>query len=71
MKDMYWEALWKKTSRSRKLYPDVSSNDASVSPDLRVPNFDCGRSAWVCQSKHLDTGACCFYLYGGFNVRSI
>jgi hypothetical protein len=50
---------------------DVSSKDAPVPLDLPVPNYDCGRPAWVCQSKHLDTTACCFYLCGGFNICSL
>jgi hypothetical protein len=52
MKDMYREALWQKRCRPRELYPDVSSKDAHVPPELPVPNCDCGRLAWVCQSKH-------------------
>jgi hypothetical protein len=50
---------------------DVSSKDAPVPLDLPVPNYDCGRPAWVCQSKHLDTTARCFYLCGGFNICSL
>jgi hypothetical protein len=50
---------------------DVSSKDAHVPPELSVPNCDCGRLAWVCQSKHPDTFAPCFYLCGGFNVRTL
>jgi hypothetical protein len=71
MKDMYREALWQKRGRPRELYPDVSSKDAPVPPDLPVPNYDCGRPAWVCQSKHACTTAHCFYLCGGFNVHSL
>jgi hypothetical protein len=48
MKDMYREALWQKRGRPRELYPNVSSKDAPVSPELPVPNCDCGRLAWVC-----------------------
>jgi hypothetical protein len=55
----------------RELYPDVSSKDASIPPDLSVPNYDCGTLAWVCQSKHPDMTAHCFYTCGGFNVRSL
>jgi hypothetical protein len=68
MKDMYREALWQKRGRPRELYQDVSSKDA---PELSVTNCDCGRLAWVCQSKHPDTAARCFYLCGGFDVRSL
>jgi hypothetical protein len=71
MKDMYRETLRQKRGHSRELYPDVSSKDALVPPDLPVPNCDCGRPAWVCQSKHSDMAARCFYLCGGFNVRSL
>jgi hypothetical protein len=49
----------------------LSSKDANVPPDLSVPNCDCGRPVWVCQSKHPDTTARCFYLCGSFNVRSL
>jgi hypothetical protein len=71
MKDMYREALWQKRGRPRKLYLDVSSKDAPVPLDLPVPNCDYGRPAWVCQSKHLDMAARCFYLCGSFNVSSL
>jgi hypothetical protein len=47
MKDMYREALWQKRGRPRELYPDVSSKDAPVPPELPVPNCDCCRLAWV------------------------
>jgi hypothetical protein len=43
MKDMYQEALWQKRGRPRELYQDVSSKDASVPPELPVPNCDSGR----------------------------
>jgi hypothetical protein len=69
MKDMYREALWQKRGHPRELYPDVSSKHAPVPPELPVPN--CGRLAWVCQSKHQDTVSRCFYLYGGFDVSSL
>jgi hypothetical protein len=55
MKDMYQKALWQKRGRPRELYPDVSSKNAHVPPKLSVPNCDCGRPAWICQSKHPDT----------------
>jgi hypothetical protein len=71
MKYMYREALWQKRGRPRELYPDVSSKDVPVSPELPVPSCDCGRLTWVCQSKHPDTAARCFYLCGGFDVRSL
>jgi hypothetical protein len=71
MKDMYREALWQKRGRSRELYPDVSSKDAPVPPELPVSNCDCGRPAWVCQSELPDTVVRCFYLCGGFNVHSL
>jgi hypothetical protein len=71
MKDMYREALWQKRGRPRELYPDVSSKDAHVPLELLVPNCDCGSLPWVCQSIHPDTDARCFYLCGGFKVRSL
>jgi hypothetical protein len=71
MKEMYRETLWQKRGRPQELCPDVSSKDAPVPPDLVVPNCDCGRPAWVCQSKHPFTVARCFYLCGSFNVRSL
>jgi hypothetical protein len=71
MKDMYREALWQKRGRPQELYSNVSSKDPPVTPDLPVPNCDCGRPVWVCQSKHPNTAARCFYLCGGFNVCSL
>jgi hypothetical protein len=71
MKDMYQDLLWQKRGRPRELYLDVSSKDALVPSDLPVPNCDYGRPAWVCQSKHPDTDARCFYICRGFNVRSL
>ena len=44
---MFREQLWRKQGRPRELYPDESSKDAPVPPDLHVPNFDCGRPADV------------------------
>jgi hypothetical protein len=70
MEDMYRESLWQKRGRPRELYPDASSKDAPVPPDLPVSNCDCGRLAWVFQSKHPDMTARCFYTCGGINVRS-
>jgi hypothetical protein len=40
-------ALWQKRGRPRELYPNVSSKDADVPPELPVPNCDCDRPAWV------------------------
>jgi hypothetical protein len=37
MKDMYREALWRKRGSPWELYPDVSSKDAPVPPELPVP----------------------------------
>ena len=71
MKDMYREVLWQKRGSPRELYPDVSSKDAHVPPDLPVLNCDCGRPTWVSQSKHPAMAARCFYLCGGFNVCSL
>jgi hypothetical protein len=68
---MYREALWQKRGRPRELYLDVSSKDAPVPPKLPVPNCDCGRLAWVCQSKHRDTVARCLYLCDVFYVHSL
>jgi hypothetical protein len=44
---MYREMFWQKRGRPRELYPNASSKDAHVPPDLHVLNCDCGRSAWV------------------------
>ena len=68
MQDMYWEQLWRKRSRPRELYPDTSSKDAPVPPDLPVPNYDFGHPADVFQSKHPDTAARYFYTCSRFNV---
>ena len=54
---MYWEEFWRKQGHPRELYPDASSKDASVPPDLPVPNCHCGFSADVFQSRHPDTAA--------------
>jgi hypothetical protein len=67
---MYREMLWQKRGRPRELYPNASSKDTPVPPDLLVPNCDYGRLAWVFQSKHPDTAARCFYTCGSINVRS-
>ena len=52
MQEMFREEFWRKRGRPRELYPDASSKDAPVPPDLPVPNCDCGFPAHVCQSKH-------------------
>ena len=44
---MYREQLWRKRGHPRELYPDASSKDAPVPPDLSVPNYDCGFPADV------------------------
>jgi hypothetical protein len=59
---MYRESLWQKKGRPQELYPDASSKDTPVPPDLPVSNCDCCRPAWVCQSKHLDTLLAAFTL---------
>jgi hypothetical protein len=71
MKDMYRESLWLKRDRPRELYSDASSKDAPIPPNLHVLNCDCGRPAWVCQSKHPNMYARYFYTYGGFNIHSL
>jgi hypothetical protein len=71
MRDMYRESLWQKSGRPWKLYPDVSSKDAHVPPDLLMSNCDYGRLTWVYQSKHPDMAACCFYTCDDFNIRSL
>jgi hypothetical protein len=52
---MYRESLWQKKGHPRELYPDASSKDAPVPPDLPVSNCNCCRLAWICQSQHPDT----------------
>ena len=70
MEDMFQEQLWQKQGRPRELYPDESSKDAPVPPELPVPNCDCGRPADVFQSRHPDTAARCFYTCSRFNVSN-
>ena len=55
MQDMYREEYCRKRGRPRELYPNVSSKDAPVPPDLPVSNYDYGRPADVFQSRHPDT----------------
>lgn len=64
------ETVLGKRGRPAELYPDVSSKDAAVPPDLPVPNCDCERPACVSQSRHPDTAARCFYECGTSNVRT-
>ena len=59
-----------KTGRPRELYPDESSKDAPIPPDLLVPNCDCGRPADVFQSIHPDTAAHWFYTCSRFNISN-
>ena len=70
MEDMFREQLWRKWGRPRELYPDESTKDAPVPPDLPVPNCDCGRPADVFPSRHPDTTARCFYTCSRFNVSN-
>ena len=70
MQDMYREEFWRKRVRPRELYPDVSSKDAPVPPDLSIPNYDCGFPADVFQSRHPDTATRCFYTCSHFNISN-
>ena len=70
MQEMFWEEFWRKRGRPRELYPDASSKDAPVSPDLPVPNCVCGFPVHIFQSKHPDTAARCFYTCSRFNVSN-
>ena len=70
MEDMFREQLWRKRGRPRELYPDESIKDASVPPELSIPNCDCGRPADVFQSRHVDTATRCFYTCSCFNVSN-
>ena len=70
MQDMYREQLWQKWSRPKELYPDASSKDAPIPPNLPIRNCDCGRPADVFQSRHVDTAARCFYTCSRFNVSN-
>ena len=36
MQEMFQEEFWRKRGRPRELYPDASSKDAPVPPDLPV-----------------------------------
>ena len=65
---MFREQLWRKRGRPRELYPNESSKDAPIPPDLPVPN--CGRPANVFQSRHPDIAARCFYTCSRFNVSN-
>ena len=40
MQEIFREEFWQKRGRPRELYPDASSKDAPVPPDLPVPNCD-------------------------------
>jgi hypothetical protein len=68
MQDMYREEYWRKRGRPRKLYPNASSKDAPVPPNLPIPNCDCRRPANMFQSRYPDTAARRFYTCGSFNV---
>jgi hypothetical protein len=70
MQDMYREEFWRKRGRPRELYPDVSSKDALVPPDLPVPNCDYGFSVDMFQPRHPNTAARCFYTSSRFNVSN-
>ena len=70
MQEIFREEFWRKRGRPRELYPDASSKDAPVPPDLLVPNYNCGFPAHVFQSKHPDTAVRCFYTCSRFNVRN-
>ena len=61
MQEMYREEFWRKQGIPRELYPEASSKDAPVPPDLPVPNCDCGRP---------DTASRCFYTCTHFNVSN-
>ena len=47
MQEMHREEFWRKWGRPRELYPDASSKDATVPPDLSVPNCVYGFLAHV------------------------
>jgi len=70
MNDMYYENYWNKRGHPRELYPNVSSKDALVPPNLPIPNCDCGRPADVMQSRHPETVACCFYTCSSCSVSN-
>jgi hypothetical protein len=62
MKDMYREALWQKRGRPRELYPDVSSKDAPVPPELLKGKCALGPFLSIlvieCQHKCLNVISC-------------
>ena len=68
MNDMFCENYWTPRGPPGELYPDVSSKDAPVPPDLPVPKCDCGRPTDVMQSRHPETATRCFYTYSSFSV---
>ena len=47
MEDIYREQLWRKWGHPKELYPDASSKDAPVPPDIPTLNCDYGRLADV------------------------
>ena len=69
MNELYRENKWK--DRPKKLYPDVSCEDAPVPPPLPVPNCEFGKPAKVTQSMHPDTAARAYYLCGDYRVSRI
>lgn len=62
---------WKMRSCSRELYLDVSCKDASVLPELSVPNCDCGKPARVAHSMHPNTVAHGYYRCHDYRVCNI
>ena len=70
MQKIFREEFWQKRGRPRELYPDVSSKDALVSPNLPVPTRDYGFPTHVFQSRHQDTVARCYYTCSRFNVSN-
>jgi hypothetical protein len=73
MKEMYEEALWQKRCHPRELYPNVSSKDALIPPDLPVPNCDYGsvadRLGYV--NPNIQTQLLAASIIVSFNVRSL
>jgi hypothetical protein len=51
MENMYREQLWRKRGHPLVLYPNASSKDALIPPNLLVPNCDFGTPVHGFQSR--------------------
>ena len=44
MEDMWCREKWRKKDRPKDLYPDASSKDVHIHPELLVPKCDCDQT---------------------------